>query len=150
MRGLALRPTSVEQMRSRLRDLGEHLRAGRLPADLPRPVARAAAVARPLLGRTAGVPRSVGAGRLALAGLGGALLGAALMYLLDPETGRDRRARLRERLGRYVDRTTRTLDETSRDVVARTRGLVVEMRNRMRGGPRAEGAAEEVRGPEGR
>lgn len=132
----------LSEMRSRLHDLRERVRTSGLPAR--------ALGTRPLAGLIGPPRRGAGAGSLVLAGVGGALLGAAVMYLFDPEAGRRRRAFLRERLGRYVDRTTEAVDVTSRDVVARTRGLVVELRDRVRGESRPDDGAEEVRAPEAR
>jgi hypothetical protein len=137
--GLGGSGPDLGQVRSRLRELSESVRTRGLPAGL----ARLGAPAR----RSGG---AVGPGSLALAGLGGMAVGAVLMYLLDPGAGPERRARLRERLRRYRDRTTRTVDETSRELLARGRGLVVDLRDRMRGSPRPTGSAREVRGPEAR
>jgi hypothetical protein len=137
-------------MRSRLRELGESVLTRGLPAGLSRLGVPAGVRTRSLTGLRGPLRQGAGAGGLALAGLGGALLGAGLMYLFDPEAGRRRRALLRERLGRYVDRTTEAVDVKSRDVVSRTRGLVVELRDRMRGESRVDGGAEELRAPEAR
>ena len=43
-------------------------------------------------------------------------LGAGLMYLLDPDRGRRRRARVRDRATRAVNRIGGAIDATSRDV----------------------------------
>ena len=55
--------------------------------------------------------------------LGGALLGAAAMYVLDPETGRKRRAYIKDQAGNYLDTAQETLHggwESARD---RARGV---------------------------
>src|SRR5688500_4249702 len=58
--------------------------------------------------------------------LGGALLGAAAMYLLDPEAGRRRRQTLREttgdalgRAGEAIGPTLETLTERAREAASR-------------------------------
>jgi uncharacterized membrane protein len=57
-----------------------------------------------------------------------ALLGASLMYLLDPANGRRRRARLRDR-GRHAVRAEQLLaGKARRDLAHRARGLVARMR----------------------
>ncbi|HXG05124.1 MAG TPA: hypothetical protein VNO23_17135 [Candidatus Binatia bacterium] len=153
LRGLAELRSPVRdlgEVRSRLRDLGERVRTRDLRAGLSRLGVPAGAGTRPLTGLMGTGRRGPGTGRLAVAAFGGAFVGAALMYLFDPEAGRRRRAVVRERLGWYVGRTTEAVDETSREVMARTRGLVVEMRDRLRGEPRPDGGAEEVRAPEAR
>jgi len=60
-----------------------------------------------------------------------AAAGAGLMYLLDPERGRRRRAIVRDRLVRAAHRTGDTVDATSRDVGNRARGVVAELRSRL-------------------
>jgi hypothetical protein len=57
--------------------------------------------------------------------------GAGLMYLLDPDGGRRRRARVRDRLVRAAHRTGDAVDATSRDVGNRARGVVAELRSRL-------------------
>jgi hypothetical protein len=153
LRGLAERHSPVRdlgEVRSRLQHLGGRVRTRDWRAGLSRLGVPAGVAGRSMAGFVGPARRGPGAGRLALAAVGGALLGAALMYLFDPEAGRRRRAVARERLGSYVGRTTEAVDETSRHVMARTRGLVVEMRDRLRGESRPDGGAEEVRAPEAR
>ena len=60
-----------------------------------------------------------------------AAAGAGLMYLLDPERGRRRRAIVRDRLVRAAHRTGDAVDATSRDVGNRARGVVAELRSRL-------------------
>jgi hypothetical protein len=57
--------------------------------------------------------------------------GAGLMYLLDPDGGRRRRARVRDQLVRAAHRTGDAVDATSRDVSNRARGVVAELRSRL-------------------
>jgi len=64
-----------------------------------------------------------------------AAAGAGLMYLLDPDGGRRRRARVRDRVMRAAHRTGDAVDTTSRDVTNRARGVVAELRGRLAGGP---------------
>jgi hypothetical protein len=60
-----------------------------------------------------------------------AAAGAGLMYLLDPDGGRRRRARVRDQLVRAAHRTGGAVDATSRDVGHRARGVVAELRSRL-------------------
>jgi BON domain len=60
-----------------------------------------------------------------------AATGAGLMYLLDPDGGRRRRALMRDRLVHAAHRTGQAVDSTSRDVTNRARGVVAELRGRL-------------------
>ena len=60
-----------------------------------------------------------------------AAAGAGVMYLLDPDGGRRRRARVRDQLVRAAHRTGDAVDATSRDVGNRARGVVAELRSRL-------------------
>lgn len=60
-----------------------------------------------------------------------AAAGAGVMYLLDPERGRRRRALMRDQLVRAAHRTGDAMDATSRDVSNRARGVVAELRSRL-------------------
>jgi osmotically-inducible protein OsmY len=60
-----------------------------------------------------------------------AAAGAGLMYLLDPDGGRRRRAHVRDQLVRAAHRTGDAMDATSRDVGNRARGVVAELRQRL-------------------
>lgn len=61
--------------------------------------------------------------------LSGMSLGAALMYLLDPDKGERRRAVLRDKLVHYSHETGDAADVTARDLSNRVRGLVAEIGN---------------------
>lgn len=63
----------------------------------------------------------------------GAAAGAALMYVLDPDTGRRRRVLMRDTVRHAARRTGSAVEGRSRDVVNRARGVVVEMRRRIGG-----------------
>jgi hypothetical protein len=60
---------------------------------------------------------------LVVSGIG---LGAGLMYLLDPDRGGRRRARVRDTLARAISRTGCAIGNTSRDISNRARGLAAE------------------------
>ncbi|MCC6731559.1 MAG: SRPBCC family protein [Chthonomonadales bacterium] len=65
-------------------------------------------------------------------GLAGALgLGAGLMYLLDPNAGARRRARMRGQARRAMRRTEGFLATASRDLANRTRGVAAETRGHL-------------------
>lgn len=64
-----------------------------------------------------------------------AAAGAGLMYLLDPDGGRRRRALVRDRMVRAAHHTGDAVDTTSRDVTHRARGVVAELRGRLAGAP---------------
>jgi hypothetical protein len=57
--------------------------------------------------------------------------GAALMYMLDPDRGRRRRALVRDQVVHAVHRAGDAVDITSRDVTNRARGVVAELRSRL-------------------
>ncbi|MGI8997363.1 MAG: MBL fold metallo-hydrolase, partial [Pyrinomonadaceae bacterium] len=58
--------------------------------------------------------------------IGGIGLGAALMYLFDPERGRRRRALVRDKVIGATNQAGQLLGQTSRDLQNRTRGVVAE------------------------
>jgi len=60
-------------------------------------------------------------------------LGAGLMYMLDPTTGKRRRALVQDKAKSYWNRTGIFMGKTARDARNRTRGLVTETRTRIRG-----------------
>ena len=60
--------------------------------------------------------------------IGGIGLGAALMYILDPDRGRRRRALVRDQLARAANKTPEALGATARDLSNRARGLTAEAR----------------------
>jgi osmotically-inducible protein OsmY len=63
--------------------------------------------------------------------IGGIGLGAGLMYLLDPDRGRRRRARLCDQAVHTWHRTNRGTVSLARDVGNRARGLVAKARQRL-------------------
>ena len=60
--------------------------------------------------------------------IGGLGLGAALMYVLDPERGKRRRALVRDKAVRAVNRASGTLGARSRDWRNRARGVAAEVK----------------------
>lgn len=64
-----------------------------------------------------------------LAGLG---LGAGLMYLLDPDRGRRRRAQIRDQVIHTRTLSADALNKRTRDLRNRAQGLVAEARRRTR------------------
>jgi hypothetical protein len=71
---------------------------------------------------------------------GGVGAGAALMYLLDPDRGRRRRARLHDQALHAAGAARATLGKRARDLSNRTRGLVAEAGTHFR----CEQASDEV------
>ena len=63
--------------------------------------------------------------------LGGFGIGAGLMYLLDPDRGRRRRALVRDRVSSRIGDSEAFLGKTARDSANRTRGLVARARGRL-------------------
>ncbi|HEV3469850.1 MAG TPA: BON domain-containing protein [Pyrinomonadaceae bacterium] len=64
--------------------------------------------------------------------LGGAALGAGVMYMLDPDRGNRRRALCRDQLVSAGNRTSMYAGKLSRDLRNRAQGLVAETRARLR------------------
>ncbi|MGH7321563.1 MAG: BON domain-containing protein [Candidatus Rokuibacteriota bacterium] len=62
--------------------------------------------------------------------LGSLGLGAGLSYLLDPDSGRRRRALARDKMVSATHAASDAFDTTSRDVRNRTRGLIAGIRSR--------------------
>jgi hypothetical protein len=60
-------------------------------------------------------------------------LGAALMYFFDPDRGRSRRVRLRDRIVHLKNEMDHAIEVASHDVVNRTRGLVARGRSLLSG-----------------
>ncbi|HUP00499.1 MAG TPA: SRPBCC family protein [Gemmatimonadota bacterium] len=65
--------------------------------------------------------------------LGSLGLGAALMYLLDPDRGRRRRALVRDQLASRLGGSGGVAGKTARDAANRARGIVAGARSRLRG-----------------
>lgn len=61
--------------------------------------------------------------RKATAWITGASLGAVLMYLLDPERGRRRRALIRDKMAHSAHLTKHTIDVTTSDLTNRIKGM---------------------------
>ena len=64
--------------------------------------------------------------------LTGASIGAALMYILDPDRGNRRRALARDKLAAAGNKTSMYAGKLSRDLSNRAQGLVAETRARFR------------------
>ncbi len=60
----------------------------------------------------------------------GMAIGASLMYVLDPQQGRRRRALARDKMTRAVHETGRAMGATSRDVAHRATGLAASLHSR--------------------
>ena len=58
----------------------------------------------------------------------GAALGAAVMYFLDPQGGRRRRALVRDKAVSYANQAGEYADKTARDIGNRATGLAHEAR----------------------
>jgi uncharacterized membrane protein len=83
--------------------------------------------------------------------LSGALMGASLMYLLDPERGARRRGLVRDQVARARHRLGEGLDATARDVRNRAKGTAAEVKARLhRGAVDDEVLHERVRSAVGR
>jgi CBS domain-containing protein len=72
--------------------------------------------------------------RFAIAALGGLGSGAALSFLLDPSSGRRRRAMLRDGTARTLRRATGGARDLGHDASNRTKGLFARLRGRFRRG----------------
>lgn len=70
----------------------------------------------------------------------GVLVGAGLMYLLDPQGGRRRRTVLTQKAGHIGRRAADTVSGSARDLGNRSRGAVLEARGRLR----SDDASDEV------
>ncbi len=62
--------------------------------------------------------------------LGAAASGLGLMYFLDPDQGRRRRALVRDQMVHAAHKTGDAVDATSRDIANRAKGAVAELRGR--------------------
>jgi hypothetical protein len=76
--------------------------------------------------------------------IGGVGLGAGLMYLLDPQSGRRRRALTRDKAVHVLHKGGDALRKTSRDVANRGRGLAAETTSRVKSKLRRETLPERV------
>jgi hypothetical protein len=73
--------------------------------------------------------RSSGLGPKAISLLTGVGLGAALMYVLDPERGKGRRSVVRDKAVALANRTGRVVARRSRDLSNRAKGVASEIRS---------------------
>jgi gas vesicle protein len=102
-----------EAVADKMRDAGKHARrAAHKPIDWFRPE-----------------PEPSHAGAYAAGGVGALLIGAAAMYLLDPQRGRARRARVVEQATSVVNRTGRTCSAVGRDLRNRATGAAHRARS---------------------
>jgi osmotically-inducible protein OsmY len=84
-----------------------------------------------------------GTNRLAvLLGVG---LGAALMFILDPDRGGRRRALVRDKSVKLLRRSTRVIRDRGEDVGNRIAGVAAETRGRLKDSPTNHQLAERVR-----
>ncbi len=67
--------------------------------------------------------------RSSLSLLSGMGLGASLMYFLDPDRGKRRRAMIRDQIGHLAHQTSTGLDKSSRDLSQRIHGMLAELRS---------------------
>lgn len=67
----------------------------------------------------------------ALTVIGGVAAGLGLMYFLDPDQGRRRRAVMRDQMVHAAHKTGDAMDATSRDLANRARGAAAELRGRL-------------------
>jgi hypothetical protein len=70
-----------------------------------------------------------------LSAIGGITAGLGLMYFLDPDQGRRRRALVKDQMVHAAYKTGDAMDATSRDIANRARGAVAELRGRLRNDP---------------
>jgi hypothetical protein len=68
-------------------------------------------------------------GRKAAALLTGVGIGAALMYVLDPDRGKRRRALVRDKAVSLANQTGRIVAKKSRDLTNRAKGMAAGMRS---------------------
>lgn len=89
---------------------------------------------------------------ITLTGVGCCVLGAGLMYVMDPRVGRSRRAWLADKVSSAVRRTGRSFNRTGRDLANRAYGMATETSTRFRpSGPvGSERLLERVRSEMGR
>jgi BON domain len=81
----------------------------------------------------------------------GAATGSALMFILDPDRGRRRRALVRDKMTRASRKTRDGLDAAARDIANRASGIAAEARGRWSGAPADDATiVERVRATLGR
>src|SRR5687767_7446730 len=81
----------------------------------------------------------------------GAATGSAVMFLLDPDGGRRRRARARDQMARATRKSREGLDATARDLVHRAGGIAAATRGRWSADPVSDAKlVERVRAKLGR
>jgi osmotically-inducible protein OsmY len=61
--------------------------------------------------------------------IGGIGLGAALMYILDPDRGNRRRALMRDKMARAANKMGDAIETSARDISHRARGTIAETKN---------------------
>ena len=66
--------------------------------------------------------------KIALAAAIGAGVGALAMFILDPDSGRRRRAYARDKVTHYGKQATEAVESTARDLRNRAQGLAAEAR----------------------
>ena len=65
--------------------------------------------------------------------IGGVTAGLGMMFFLDPDQGRRRRALVRDQMVHAAHKTGDAMDATSRDIANRAKGAVAELRGRFQG-----------------
>ena len=81
-------------------------------------------------------------GHLIWPALGGVALGAGLMFILDPDRGRRRRAVARDKVTSAVNKTGEVIGKKSRDLKNRAQGVVAEASSLFHGEQRSEVAKQ--------
>ena len=74
--------------------------------------------------------------------LGGLGAGAALMYFMDPEKGRTRRAQMQDKVNGLSNDLQRTIEGRSRDLTNRAKGLLHEAKSSFGGDRSAQGMGQ--------
>ena len=64
-----------------------------------------------------------------LAAIGGLGVGAALMYLFDPDRGNQRRALIRDKAVKYNRETREAIEAKAKDLSNRAKGVVYELKS---------------------
>src|SRR5215813_6320515 len=86
--------------------------------------------ARDMHAHPATVNRAEGGLSMLVRLLGATATGLGLMYFLDPDQGRRRRALMRDQMVHAAHKTGDAVDATSRDIANRAKGAVAELRGR--------------------